>query len=68
MALLKTYFQRGGIQVQFNMVDTETLREAQRNPEPYRDLVVRFSGYSVLFTDLSDTTQNEIINRMEYEL
>jgi formate C-acetyltransferase len=68
MALLNTYFHRGGFQVQFNMVDTETLREAQRNPEPYRDLVVRFSGYSVLFTDLSDTAQNEIINRMEYEL
>jgi formate C-acetyltransferase len=68
MALLKTYFNRGGIQVQFNMVDSETLREAQRNPEHYRDLVVRFSGYSVLFTDLSDTAQNEIINRMEYDL
>jgi len=65
-SLMKTYFELGGSQVQFNMIDTETLREAQRNPEAYRDLVVRVSGYSALFTELSELAQEEIISRMEY--
>jgi pyruvate formate-lyase/glycerol dehydratase family glycyl radical enzyme len=68
MALLQTYFRRGGRQVQFNMLDSATLRDAQAHPEEYRDLVVRVSGYSALFTGLSETAQNEIISRMEYEL
>jgi pyruvate formate-lyase/glycerol dehydratase family glycyl radical enzyme len=66
-ALIEAYFQRGGCQVQFNMVDSATLRDAQANPEKYRDLVVRVSGYSALFTGLSETAQNEIISRTEYE-
>ncbi len=68
MNLVKGYFQRGGMQVQFNMVDTEVLKEAQIHPERYSDLTVRFSGYSVLFTGLSDTAQNEIISRYQYEI
>jgi pyruvate formate-lyase/glycerol dehydratase family glycyl radical enzyme len=68
MALVRTYFQQGGCQVQFNMLDSATLRDAQAHPEKYRDLVVRVSGYSALFTGLSETAQNEIIGRMEYEL
>jgi pyruvate-formate lyase len=68
MALMQTYFQRGGCQVQFNMIDSATLREAQAHPEQYRDLVVRVSGYSALFAGLSQTAQNEIISRVEYDL
>lgn len=68
MHLLQTYFKKGGFQVQFNMVDTETLKAAQRNPEQYRDLIVRISGYSGIFVNLSDIAQDEIIARMEYEL
>jgi pyruvate-formate lyase len=68
MALMQTYFRQGGRQVQFNMLDSATLRDAQAHPEKYRDLVVRVSGYSALFTGLSETAQNEIISRMEYEL
>jgi formate C-acetyltransferase len=68
MALVQTYFRQGGCQVQFNMVDSATLRDAQAHPEKYRDLVVRVSGYSALFTGLSETAQNEIISRMEYKL
>ena len=64
-SLVKTYFQLGGAQVQFNMIDTEILRDAQRNPDAYRDLVVRISGYSALFTELSPRAQEEIISRME---
>ena len=66
-SLMQTYFELGGSQVQFNMIDTETLRDAQRNPEAYRDLVIRVSGYSALFTELSELAQEEIISRMEYE-
>lgn len=50
------------------MLDSATLRDAQAHPEQYRDLVVRVSGYSALFTGLSETAQNEIISRMEYKL
>jgi formate C-acetyltransferase len=67
-ALMQTYFQQGGCQVQFNMIDSATLREAQAHPEQYRDLVVRVSGYSALFTGLSETAQNEIISRVEYDV
>ncbi len=66
--LIRAFFGRGGMQVQFNMLDSKILRDAQKNPEKYRDLVVRISGYSVLFTGLSDIAQNEIISRTEYEL
>ena len=68
VALMQAYFRQGGCQVQFNMIDSGTLRDAQANPEKYRDLVVRVSGYSALFTGLSKTAQDEIISRMEYAL
>jgi len=68
MDLIRGYFERGGLQVQFNTVDTETLRRAQAEPDKYRDLVVRISGYSVVFVNLSDTAQEEIISRYEYQV
>ncbi len=68
MALVQAHFRRGGFQIQFNMIDSATLRDAQAHPEEYRDLVVRVSGYSALFTGLSEIAQNEIIGRMEYKL
>ncbi len=68
MALIRTYFARGGTQVQFNMLDTAVLRAAQRHPEKYRDLIVRVSGYSAEFTGLSELAQEEIISRTRYQL
>lgn len=68
MALIKTYFAKGGTQVQFNMLDSSILKDAQIHPEKYRDLIVRVSGYSAEFTGLSEIAQNEIISRMEYDL
>jgi pyruvate formate-lyase/glycerol dehydratase family glycyl radical enzyme len=68
VSLIKAYFEKGGFQVQFNMVDSDTLREAQQNPDKYRDLVVRISGYSGIFISLSDIAQDEIIRRTEYEM
>ncbi|MBI4764824.1 MAG: formate C-acetyltransferase/glycerol dehydratase family glycyl radical enzyme [Deltaproteobacteria bacterium] len=67
-ALIKTYFKCGGTQVQFNMVDSEILREAQRHPEKHRDLFVRVSGYSAEFIGLSEIAQEEIISRTEFEM
>ncbi|MDP8221784.1 MAG: formate C-acetyltransferase/glycerol dehydratase family glycyl radical enzyme [Candidatus Lernaella stagnicola] len=66
-SLVQTYFARGGVQVQFNMVDSDVLRSAQDSPDEYRDLVVRVSGYSALFTGMSRIAQDEIIARSEYE-
>ncbi len=68
MALIKAFFQKGGMQVQFNMLDSDMLRDAQKHPEKYRDLIVRVSGYSAEFTGLSEIAQNEIISRTEFDL
>jgi pyruvate formate-lyase/glycerol dehydratase family glycyl radical enzyme len=64
--LLRGYFQLGGMQLQWNLVDREMLRAAQAHPEDHRDLIVRVSGYSALFTDLEQVVQDEIIARMEH--
>jgi len=65
--LVRSYFKLGGHHVQFNIVRAETLREAQKNPEQYRDLIVRVAGYSDYFCDLSTALQEEIIARTEHE-
>jgi formate C-acetyltransferase len=68
MDLIKGYFDNGGFQVQFNMVTSEEMRDAQERPAAHRDLVVRVSGYSAQFIDLSDIAQDEIISRTEFEM
>jgi formate C-acetyltransferase len=67
-ALVRAYFSLGGHHVQFNVVDTETLREAQLHPEQYRDLLVRVAGYSDYFVDLDRNHQEEIISRHAFEI
>jgi formate C-acetyltransferase len=64
--LIKTYFDLGGMEVQLNVVDNKVLRDAQKNPEKYKDLVVRVSGYSAYFVDLGKSIQDDIINRTEF--
>ncbi len=64
-ALVRGYFDRKGSHIQFNVVDRETLLDAQKNPEKYKGLVVRVAGYSALFTTLSKSLQDDIINRTE---
>lgn len=61
--IIKVYFKRGGLEVQINVVDNETLRLAQKNPELYSNLVVRVSGYSARFVHLDKKLQDEIISR-----
>jgi formate C-acetyltransferase len=63
--LVRTYFNLDGHHIQFNVIDRETLLEAQRKPEEYKDLIVRVAGYSDHFRNLSKALQDEIIDRTE---
>ena len=65
VALVRAYFDQKGMHMQFNVVSRETLRDAQAHPENYKNLVVRVAGYSALFTTLSKSLQDDIINRTE---
>ena len=65
VSLIRAYFKMNGHHIQFNVVDAETLREAQNHPENYRDLIVRVAGYSDYFVDLTPELQEEIIRRTE---
>ena len=66
-SLVRTYFKFGGHHIQFNIVDTATLLDAQKHPDQYRDLLVRVAGYSDYFNDMTAQLQNEIIARTENE-
>jgi len=66
-ALILTYLQRGGFEVQVNVVDGETLKAARAHPELYRDLIVRIGGYADYFTRLSPEMQDELILRTEFD-
>jgi len=65
--LIRTYFKLDGHHIQFNVINADTLREAQKNPEKYRDLLVRVAGYTDYFVNLSVELQNEIIKRTEHK-
>jgi len=65
--LVRSYFRMDGHHIQFNVVDAETLKEAQQNPEAYGNLIVRVAGYSDYFNNLSEQLQNEIIQRTAHE-
>lgn len=65
--LVRSYFALGGHHIQFNIVDTATLRAAQKTPEDYRDLLVRMAGYSDYFNDMNEDLQTEVIERTENE-
>ncbi|MHA1297577.1 MAG: glycine radical domain-containing protein [Promethearchaeota archaeon] len=66
--LIKGYFQKGGMQVQPNVVSTKTLRDAQAHPEKYPDLIVKVGGYNATFVDLGTPIQNDIIDRLENQI
>lgn len=65
--LVRSYFRMDGHHIQFNVISADTLREAQKHPENYRDLIVRVAGYSDYFNDLGEDLQEEIIKRTEHE-
>ena len=64
--LIRTYFDLGGWEIQFNVLSAETLREAQKQPERHKDLVVRVVGYSAFFVELDKMVQDDIIARTEH--
>ena len=65
--LVRSYFRMDGHHIQFNVVSADTLRDAKKHPEKYRDLIVRVAGYSDYFNDLIEPLQDEIIRRTEHE-
>lgn len=65
--LISAYFKMGGMHVQFNVVNQETLIDAQRHPEKYQDLIVRVSGYCAYFVNLGKALQDDIIARCQFE-
>lgn len=66
--LIATYFELGGMQVQFNVVGSEMLRAAQETPEKYSNLIVRIAGYSAYFVELGAMVQNDFITRTEQQI
>jgi len=64
-ALVRGYFEQKGMHVQFNVISREILQDAQKNPEKYKNLVVRVAGYSAHFVSLDKTIQEDIISRTE---
>ena len=67
-ALINTYFKLGGMQVQFNVVSTDSLHKAQEDPMNYKDLIVRIAGFSTYFVSLDKRTQDDFITRTEQML
>jgi formate C-acetyltransferase len=65
-AMLNAYFQQGGQELQINVVNSEMLRAAQKNPEQYQDLVVRVAGFSEFFVRLTPELQQDVLARMEH--
>ena len=66
-SLIRTFCETGGYLVQFNITDSEMLRDAQKHPERHRDLLVRVATYSAYFVDLPPELQNDIISRTEFQ-
>lgn len=66
--LIRSYFRMDGHHIQFNVVSADALREAQKHPEKYQDLIVRVAGYSDYFNDLGPELQEEIIRRTEHSM
>ncbi|MFH0974559.1 MAG: pyruvate formate lyase family protein [Spirochaetota bacterium] len=67
-SMIGAYFQKNGMQVQYNIQSYNDLINARKNPDKYRDLIVRVSGYSAFFNDLNDAMKDELIKRTQYDL
>ena len=66
--ITQAYFENGGMEVQYNILDNETLRKAQADPDSYHNLVVRIAGFSAYFVDMTEQMQNDIISRYEHRI
>ena len=67
MALIRTYFKKGGQEMQINATSREVLMDAMDHPEKYQDLVVRVSGFSAFYVGLAKEVQLDILNRTQQE-
>ena len=67
-SMLFSYYDMGGMELQYNIISSDELRAAQKDPEKYRDLVVRVAGFSAYFVELATGLQNDIIARTENSL
>ena len=65
-SLMKAYFHMGGMELQLNIVSGETMRQAQAQPEEYKNLVVRVAGFSAYFVELTKGSQDDLISRTEF--
>ena len=65
--LIRAYFALGGMQVQFNVVSSEALHEAQDKPDEYQNLIVRIAGFSAYFVEMPKVLQDDFITRTEHE-
>ncbi|MBR6207267.1 MAG: hypothetical protein IKQ73_08900 [Oscillospiraceae bacterium] len=66
--IMETYFEEGGMELQLNIIGSDTLRDAQKHPENYKDLVVRVAGFSAYFVEVFEDCQNDLIRRTELAL
>jgi formate C-acetyltransferase len=66
--IMETYFEEGGMELQLNIIGSDTLRDAQKHPENYKDLVVRVAGFSAYFVEVFEDCQNDLIHRTELAL
>jgi len=67
LELTRAYMRKGGFHIQYNVVDSRMLRDAQRSPDQYRDLVVRVAGFTQYWVEIGKPIQDEVIARTEYE-
>jgi formate C-acetyltransferase/4-hydroxyphenylacetate decarboxylase large subunit len=67
VSLIDTFIELGGYHIQFNIIDTKMLRDAQKYPEKYQDLMIRVAGFTARWVELGPSEQEEIIKRTEYE-
>ena len=66
--VIRAYMRKGGFHVQFNITSSKTLREAQKKPDDYRDLMVRVAGFTQYWCEIGKPIQDEVIYRTEYEM
>lgn len=67
LELIRAYMRKGGFHVQFNIVDSRMLKDAQAHPDNYRSLLVRVAGFTQYWVELGKQIQDEVISRTEYE-
>lgn len=65
--LTRSYMRKGGFHIQFNIVDSKVLKDAQKHPNNYRDLLVRVAGFTQYWVEIGKPIQDEVVARTEYE-